>query len=130
MSSALAVVERGRSAKTEEPPPNVGNAPSCHICMSRPEHPATMGGAPDVPLNQVVAVSLALSVVGMASKQSATSGLMRWSAAGPMLAPFQLSSLRCWVPSQLIPPTETMFFAQACGREKLLPVLLWDWRLR
>ena len=42
---------------------------------------------------------------------------MRWSAAGPMLAPPQLSSAYVSVPSWLMPPIETMFFDQACGRE-------------
>ena len=52
---------------------------------------------------------------------------MRPSSAGPMDAPFVHESSR--VESVLkwrMPPTEMMFFAQACGRDWRSPLLLWD----
>jgi hypothetical protein len=56
---------------------------------------------------------------------------MRPSAAGPMLAcPAQASSPRPSVFWWTIPPTETMFFAQACGRDIVVPALLCDCVIR
>src|SRR4030095_7274241 len=58
------------------------------------------------------------------------SGLMRPSAAGPMLAPpDQLSSLLLSVLPCLMPPTEMTFLAHACGRAFWLPRLLIDCRM-
>src|SRR5215831_17746540 len=64
---ALAVADRGRSAKTLAPPPKPLQTPWCHICSSRPKQPAVMGVAPDVPLKTVVPVSLVFHVVVIVS---------------------------------------------------------------
>jgi len=52
-SRALEVVEKGRSLNTVAPPPKPAHTPWCHICASSPEWPATIGVAPEVPLNCV-----------------------------------------------------------------------------
>jgi len=55
---------------------------------------------------------------------------MRPSAAGPMPDPVQASSDLVSVPACWIPPHDTTFLAQACGRAVIAaPVLPCDWQM-
>jgi hypothetical protein len=54
---------------------------------------------------------------------------MRPSAAGPVLAPETRSSVRASVFWCCTAPTETMFLAQACGRDEVVPMFDCDWQM-